>query len=344
MKSVFRVVFKIIVITSVTVLVLYGAFEGASALWGRGVSSDDLWTDSQKFNSDEINQLVKKDGEDFKILLFSDIQLAANPFENAKALNLTEKMVKQTNPDFIMTTGDNASWFFSDIMTKTVIKKLQGYDIPWGVTFGNHDTEWIADRNWNGNRYEEADNSLFQMGPANIHGVGNYIVNIEDENGDSVYSLIMLDSNSRRVYEDGKDYDFIYYDQIKWYEWAVNGQKNVPSMLFFHIPLPEFKDAENMWTSGKIDNSMGFGDNREDVFCAPVNSGLFDVVKELGSTTHIFCGHDHINNLSVMYEGVRLTYGLKTGPSSYSDKDKQGATLITIKDGTNEIVVEHIYN
>lgn len=344
MKSVFKVVLKIVVVTAVTILVIYGAFNGAAALWGRGVSSDVIWSESQKFNSDEISQLVKKDGEDFKILLFSDIQLAANPFENARALNLTEQMVKETNPDFIMTTGDNASPFFSDIMTKAVIKKLQSFGIPWGVTFGNHDTEWIADRNWNGNQYEKAENSLFEMGPANIHGVGNYVINIADENGNTVYSLIMLDSNSRRVYEDGKDYDFIYYDQIKWYEWVVNGQKGVPSMLFFHIPLPEFKDAEIMWTSGQIDSNLGFGDNREDVFCAPVNTGLFDIVKELGSTTHIFCGHDHINNLSVLYEGIRLTYGLKTGPSSYSDSDKQGATLITIKDGTNEVIVEHVYN
>lgn len=344
MKSVFKVVLKIVVVTAVTILVIYGAFNGASALWGRGVSSDIIWSDSQKFNSDEISHLVKKDGEDFKILLFSDIQLAANPFENAKALNLTEQMVNETNPDFIMTTGDNASPFFSDVMTKAVIKKLQSFGIPWGVTFGNHDTEWISDRNWNGNQYEAAENSLFEMGPANIHGVGNYAVNVTDEKGNTIYSLIMLDSNSMRNYQDGKDYDFIYYDQIKWYEWVVNNQKDTPSMLFFHIPLPEFKDAEIMWTTGKIDSSLGFGDNREDVFCAPVNTGLFDAVKDLGSTTHIFCGHDHINNLSVLYEGVRLTYGLKTGPSSYSDSDKQGATLITIKDGTNEVIVEHIYN
>lgn len=344
MKSVLKVILKSIGIIVFTVLVLYGAYEGAGALWGKGVPSDIIWSDSQEFNSNEVTRLVKKEGEDFKILLFSDIQLAANPFENAKALNITEKMVKETDPDFIMTTGDNASPFLSDIMTKAVIKKLQSYGIPWGVTFGNHDTEWIADRNWNGNQYEEAENSLFEMGPANIHGVGNYVVKITDENGDSIYSLIMLDSNSMRNYEDGKDYDFIYYDQIKWYEWVVNSQKGVPSMLFFHIPLPEFKDAETMWTLGEIDSSMGFGNNREDVFCAPVNTGLFDVVKDLESTTHIFCGHDHINNLSVLYEGVRLTYGLKTGPSSYSDKDKQGATLITIKDGTHEVIVEHIYN
>ena len=54
-------------------------------------------------------------------------------------------------------------------------------------------------------------------------------------------------------------------------------------------------------------------------------------------------GHDHVNSLSVEYKGVRLTYGLKTGPTCYSDEDMEGATLITIMDGTNEVVVEHVY-
>ncbi|MFO7612121.1 MAG: metallophosphoesterase [Clostridia bacterium] len=343
MKSLVKQILKITAIICVVFLMLLGVYEGASMFFGKGMPSDVIWSDSDEPASMEAGSLVKKDGEDFRILLFSDMQLAGNPFENAMALKMAGNLTRDTDPDFIMTTGDNASWFFSDIMSKTVIKKMESLDIPWGVTFGNHDTEWIADRNRTGNLYEQAENSLFQMGPANIHGVGNYIVNIVDERGKNVYTLIMLDSNEYRIYDDGRDYDFIYYDQIKWYEWVIENRKDVPSMLFFHIPLPEFNEAWQMWKSGEIDRSLGFGDNREDIFCAPVNTGLFDKAKELGSTTHIFCGHDHINNLSVEFEGIRLTYGLKTGPSSYSDKDRQGATLITILDGSNEVTVEHIY-
>lgn len=344
MKHGIKKILKSIIIVICILIVLYGVFDIAGTLFLKGVSSEEIWNDSQQFYSDEISSLTKINGKDFKILVLTDIQLAANPFENSKALKLMEEMVERTEPDFIMTAGDNASWFFSDIMTRIVIRKMESFGIPWGVTLGNHDSEWIEDRNWNGNRYEEAENSLFKMGPGNIHGVGNYIVNIVDEKEAPIYSLIMMDSNSRRKYESGYDYDIIYYDQIKWYEWVVENQRGVPSMLFFHIPLPEFKDAETALKEGSISSDLAFGDNREDVFCAPVNTGFFDVIKALNSTTHIFCGHDHINNSSIEYEGVRLTYCLKTGPSSYSDSDREGATLITIKDETNEVVVEHIYD
>ena len=74
-----------------------------------------------------------------------------------------------------------------------------------------------------------------------------------------------------------------------------------------------------------------------------ITSGLFDKIAELGSTTHIFVGHDHINSLSVTYDGVRLTYGLKTGPTCYFEEEMQGATLITITGDTNEVLVENIY-
>lgn len=113
----------------------------------------------------------------------------------------------------------------------------------------------------------------------------------------------------------------------------------VPSILFFHIPLDEFQEAIDSQTSTILDGEMN-----EDVYCAPVSSGLFELILEQGSTTHIFNGHDRVNNLSILYKGLTMTYRTKTGPCSYHDKGLQGGTLITIKSGTNEIEVEHIYD
>ena len=90
-----------------------------------------------------------------------------------------------------------------------------------------------------------------------------------------------------------------------------------------------------------------FGEMNEKVCCPPVNSGMFEAVKATGSATHIFNGHDHVNNLSVVYEGIRFTYGLKTGPSSYHDESLQGGTLITLQENTEmkgqlQVAVEHV--
>lgn len=145
-----------------------------------------------------------------------------------------------------------------------------------------------------------------------------------------------------------EDYDFIYYDQIKWYEWLVEGVRSeigstVPSLLFFHIPLPEFENVFNAVNDENSNTGTVFGENREGIYSPPVNTGLFERAIALKSTTHIFCGHDHVNSLSAVWRGIRLTYGLKSGPNSYSDDDMRGATLITIEDDTNKVVVQHIY-
>ncbi len=317
--------------------------------WYQGIQSPELWFEEDTFTEDNTLRLQKKGGEDFSILLFSDIQLELNFRENRKALAMVDTLVQEVSPNMIMTTGDNTSWTFAHSLTKKLVKQLDSYGIPWGVTLGNHDSEGMADRVWHGNLYETGTNSIFSMGPSNIHGIGNYSVLIEDESGRPVYNLIMMDSNERRIYSGGEGgYDFIYPDQIDWYQWVVEGVEvmtgeSVASMLFFHIPLMEFEDAAKAVESGEIASSEYFGENREEVFGPKVNTGLFQVAQNLGSTTHMFSGHDHINSLSAPWQGVQLTYGLKTGPTSYWDKSLQGATLITIKDGTGEVTVEHLY-
>lgn len=312
----------------------------------KGKASTEIWDSRVSYDPSGTASLSMDEGEDFKILVLADIQLESDPVRDRKALRMIRELVEKSDPDFIMTVGDNTTWIFGDNRARKVARTLGSFDIPWGVVLGNHDGEGRADRTWHGNMYEEAPNSLFSSGPSNIHGIGNYAVNVLSPAGDIVYSLIMMDSNRYREYPDGKDYDFIYYDQIKWYEWMVQGLqaaegKVVPTMAFFHIPLPEFAAAVDEFKEGRASEGS-FGGVREDVFCPPVNSGLFDSMKALGSTTHIFNGHDHVNHLSLDWEGIRMTYVLKTGPASYNDDDLQGGTLVTIRKDSHRVDVEHL--
>ena len=331
----------------------------------RGSPSPELWWPGQAANSQEIGTLVKPDGEDYRILLFSDIQLGLNPFANKRALKMMDTLVKETNPHFIMTTGDNGSFIYSSPLVHSLIRRLESYQRPWGCVLGNHDAEGIADRNWLGQQYEQAEGSLFRRGPSTIHGVGNYAISVVNGAGTRLCSLVMLDSNARREYPQGKDYDIIYPDQIAWYASMVQALDKdgtgAPNLLFFHIPLPEMALAAEdaginpessggtieTAPNGSTDVAETFGVMRERVCCAPVNSGLFDEMVALGSSTHVFNGHDHINNLSTLYRGVRFTYGLKTGPSCYHDTDLQGGTLITLSEGATrempvQVAVSHV--
>lgn len=63
-------------------------------------------------------------------------------------------------------------------------------------------------------------------------------------------------------------------------------------MAFFHIALPEMKEALLPYLDenglGEVPEHLGFGAIREGIACPPLNSGLFDAMKELGSTKNIF--------------------------------------------------------
>lgn len=157
----------------------------------------------------------------------------------------------------------------------------------------------------------------------------------------------MMDSHSN-VEKDGingtkKDggYDHFWESQFDWYEWNVNGIKkiagrNVQSTVFMHIPLVEYRtaweeayDMENGEYKG-LYKLTSFGENHEGICSANENNGFFAFAKELGSTKDFVCGHDHVNCASIVYQGIRLTYGVKTGSGCYWEPEMSGGTIITI--------------
>ena len=72
----------------------------------------------------------------------------------------------------------------------------------------------------------------------------------------------------------------------------------------------------------------------DNVCCSDYPSSLFDRMVELGSTKAVFCGHDHYNNMSLEYKGIRLTYGMSIDylamPGIEDDTEQRGAELITL--------------
>lgn len=300
--------------------------------------------------------LIKRHGQDFKILQFADIHLIVGaPGLDGKTFDLIKSAVKTARPDLIVFSGDQCFTAFNTAMYRRLTKVMGGIGVPWAFIYGNHDQTGPGDKAKLSNIAAGDANCLFRPGPSNIHGMGNYVINIKNPGGDNIFSVFMLDGNAGRDYRkdenvtDGtKGYDYIYPDQIEWYEWAVNGiaekaGKTVPSVLFTHIPLPEYKTAYDAAENGAADAKLIYG-RRTERECAPqYNTGLFDTMRRLGSTKAVFCGHDHINDYSVEYQGIRLTYGLSSGYGSYGNAHDKGATVITLKDdlsvGVEQLVV-----
>ena len=58
----------------------------------------------------------------------------------------------------------------------------------------------------------------------------------------------------------------------------------------------------------------------------------------------IFAGHQHKVATSTFYDGIRMTYGLKTGTGDYHDPALLGTTKITLREADNTFDVEYIFS
>jgi hypothetical protein len=237
-----------------------------------------------------------------------------------------------------------------------LVDYIDSFGIPWAPVMGNHDGQGCVSEEWCARLFMDAENCLFEFGPEDM-GYGNYIINIT-ENDEIIHTLFMMDTHATKNYklDDGtvsKEYDHLWPMQLRWYKWAVNGiadeaGKVVESTVFMHIPVYEYRTAWAEAWDEETESYVGeyaatsFGKNSEPVCSAPVNNGFFSLCKELGSTKNMIVGHDHVNSSSIVYDGIRLTYGLKLGEGCYYEDGMTGGTTLTINSQGN-VTTEHHY-
>lgn len=316
---------------------------------------------------------------DFRIMQLTDIHLGAGFMSIKKdnmALNAVAAMVSEEKPDLVVVSGDiafpvpfqagtrdnkNSAMLFAELMEQL--------GVYWCPVFGNHDTESYSKYTreeiaafYAGDNYPHC---LLQPGPEDVDGSSNYIVNVKNTKGKITQSIIMLDSLSY-VGERAIDgiilkYDKMHDNQIEWYKNQIaalteeNSGETPKSLAFFHIPLIEYKDAWDEYTANDFKDTENvkyyYGTLNEPgdmICCAEENSGFFDTALELGSTQGIFVGHDHMNNFSLDYKGIRLSYGYSVDYLAYfgiaNYGAQRGCTMITISpDGSFESVLENYY-
>lgn len=73
-------------------------------------------------------------------------------------------------------------------------------------------------------------------------------------------------------------------------------------------------------------------------------AGFVTMAKSLHSTTHMFCGHRHSNDTTILYEGITYTFGTKTGKGNSTNAKQMGSTTITIENKTGAVSVKHNYD
>ncbi len=288
----------------------------------------------------------------FTILQMTDIQDL--PSLSPDTLYLMEQVLDRVCPDLVVLTGDQIKGYSSHYKTdsqkkvrqiiRQITKPLEARSIPFAVTFGNHDRQSGVSN--------EKQQEIFRESPMCVRpefscDAGTFWFPILASGGaEPVCGVYLIDSqgNAKGGYEP------VTPKQIRWYRQTRDHleqihQRLIPSLLFAHIPLPEFyrllkkvpphtKGAIRAYRTHNREWYVKRG-GVDGFFYEPPsipdeNTGLFQALKERGDILSVFVGHDHNNSFSGLLDGILVGYCPGIGFSSYGPGKKRGARVFTL--------------
>lgn len=271
----------------------------------------------------------------FKIVQFTDLHLVYNDPRSDAAFECINNVLEKEHPDLIILTGDMIYSKPAADNMRNLCTYISRFKIPFAITFGNHDNEQGLS---NEELLKIAKESPYCIATSEkgITGNSNYVLEIKAHDSNINKALLYcIDSNqySQLKNRGVEGYDFIHKDQINWYinksnDYTVrNNGIPLPSLAFFHIPLPEYNQAAS------DENAAMYGIRREKA-CAPLlNTGMFAAMKEQGDIMGIFVGHDHDNDYAVNWYNVLLAYGRFSGGKTEYSHMTNGARIIELTEG-----------
>ncbi|KAK9741244.1 hypothetical protein RND81_03G091800 [Saponaria officinalis] len=206
-------------------------------------------------------------------------------------------MIQAEQPDLIVFTGDNIFGKDATVPTKSMEAAFAPAiesNIPWAAVLGNHDQESTLTREDVMKYIVGMNNTLSMLNPAGVQkidGFGNYNLEVAGVRGSlfqntSILNLYFLDSGDYSKVPSIKGYDWIKSSQISWFLHTSDALKNsynahlerqqaeAPSLIFFHIPLPEYE---------QFSTSEITGVKQEGISSPNKNSGFFDALVEAGN-------------------------------------------------------------
>lgn len=302
---------------------------------------------------DETFTLRIPEDRDFRILQLTDLHLGFGLLSrrmDALAMETVRTLIERTKPHLMVLTGDSIFPFLPRAGTLNNWKQAQklmdfldGFAIPYTLVFGNHDCELFSacGKEELAALYKQGRYCIFTEGRRDLTGVGNFLIELVDDSGKVLLPLVMLDSN---MYGEGGwffgGFDRIHDDQVDWCMQRLSALKqtspDIKAMAFFHMPLREFKEAYEKMKLGDrtvIYRHGSIAEKGEYFGISKYESTFFDRAAENGVIKWIFCGHDHMNTLSLVYKGIQMTYGMSVDylgyPNIRSRYIQRGGTLIT---------------
>lgn len=318
---------------------IYAAVVGSQEQ--KGVATGYAWNKQTPYDQ-QVSQRLDMGQEDYKVLVLTDVHLknhgtfaawlGINYLLDAAGKTALDKLVKNTDPDLILVLGDTVLTARNDIEMERFVKQMDSYGKPWAVVFGNHDDEGRADKAKLADVLLTSEYGLFQYGPQDMHGAGNYVIELT-RNDKTQYAFFMLDSGSSHEFEAGTE--GINDAQVSWYQWNMDAMQakygyKPANMAFFHIPTPAYTTLTEFEQGYRYEDS-----------CPQKSTDAILEAMLTNQGTHIFVGHDHNNNFIASYRGMKLAYATKSSYNCYFKSGLTGGTLLTI-DTQNQVKEEII--
>ena len=294
----------------------------------------------------------------FKIMQIADTQEI--PAVSPDTLSLINNALDREKPDLVIFTGDQIKGYSKkfkkdpaiiestiDILVEPIAKR----NIPFMVTYGNHDAQCGIDNRGQYKFYAKYDN--FISGDLrNSDDVGTADIQIYSSTEDKpVFELYIIDSHGKT--KDGAGYAPVDKKQIEWYvsrreQLKAENGGYLPSLVFQHIPVPEFFDVIKKVPKGTKGAVPAYGAHENEYFvlndetiaeggfmlespASPdVNTGEFEAMSEKGDVLGIYVGHDHNNSFVVKYKGVDLGYTQGAGFNVYGTGENRGVRIFEL--------------
>lgn len=284
-------------------------------------------------------QIIFNNGH-LKVLQISDLQ--DNRFTCVDTLRFMEAAVKKIKPDLIVFTGDQLDvvdlWGKGERCRKNVEKAInrlfsvfESFDIPFVLTFGNHDRETGLPNDEQAKIYAKMKNCIcFDNLNDGRPDAGTFNVPIMSSDGSrTAMNIYVFDTGSKT----NGVYGGVRKEQLEWLD-KTSREVNADSIVFQHIPVDEIYELLEKVPKGTEGAEPAYGNRKGEYYrrrdgikfmgeygetpaALPRECGEFEQLKKQGDVFAVYCGHDHYDSFIGTVDEIDLGYCPGAGYNTY---------------------------
>lgn len=287
-----------------------------------------------------MRKQIKFNNGHLKVLQISDLQ--DNRFTCVDTLRFMEAAVKKIKPDLIVFTGDQLDvvdlWGKGERCRKNVEKAInrlfsvfESFDIPFVLTFGNHDRETGLPNEEQAKIYAKMKNCIcFDDVNDGRPDAGTFNVPIMSSDGSrTAMNIYVFDTGSKT----NGVYGGVRKEQLEWLD-KTSREVNADSIVFQHIPVDEIYELLEKVPKGTEGAEPAYGNRKGEYYrrrdgikfmgeygetpaALPRECGEFEQLKKQGDVFAVYCGHDHYDSFIGTVDEIDLGYCPGAGYNTY---------------------------